>query len=135
MAAVRRMNYFRVTIGDRPGELLEIMQELKGKAIGLSMLWAFGTDQGKGLVYLVAKSTEKLRAVLREKGLPTEEGTGFYLSGADRTGAFLKTLEALANGDVNIKAIDGIAVGGKFGSFLRVAREEVEKAAAALGAK
>jgi hypothetical protein len=53
----------------------------------------------------------------------------------DKTGVLLKSLEALAQANVNIKTTIAIAVSGKFGSIIWVDAMDVEKAAQVLGAK
>jgi len=135
MAKVVRGTYFKATLEDKPGALLKVMQDLKAKNIALSGLWGFGTSQGKAHLYAIPKNPEKLRNTWKASGLLAEEGTGFWIKGADRTGALNKSLEALASAGVNIGAIHAIAVGGQFGSFLWVSAENVNKAAQALGAR
>ena len=135
MGKVERVTYFMANLDDKPGELLKIMQELKAKNVNLSGLWGFGTEPGKAQLFVVAKNPDKLRNLWKASGLLAEEGTGFFVKGADRTGALLKTLEALAGAGVNIRAIDAIAVDGHFGSFVWVNAADVPKAAKALSLK
>ncbi len=135
MAQIERVTYFMANLKDKPGALLKIMQELKAKNVGLAGLWGFATHQGKAQLFAVAKNPNKLRNIWRSSRLLAEEGAGFFVKGTDRTGALIKTLEGLANAGVNIHAIDAIAVGGRFGSFIWVDPSNVKKAAKALGAK
>ena len=133
MAKVKRVTYFMANLEDKPGELLKVMQNLKDKKIGLKALWGFGTHSGKAQLFVVAKKVEKLRDLWKSSGLLTEEGTGFLIQGSDRTGAMIESLQTLAGGGVNIHAVDAIAAKGRFASFVWVQREDVEKAAEALG--
>jgi hypothetical protein len=135
MARIQRVTSFVANLPDNPGELLRVMQDLKGKNVSLSGLWGFATEPGKAQLYVVAKNPDKLRKAWKELGMLSEEAPGFLVTGTDRPGALLKTLEALAGAGINITAIDAIAVGGKFGSFIRVNTAEVDKAASLLGAK
>ena len=57
------------------------------------------------------------------------------MKGADKTGALVKSLEAIAQASINIMAIDAIAVSGNYGSIIRVAPPDVDKTATALSAK
>ena len=134
MAKVNRVTYFMANLEDKPGELLKIMQDLKGKKIGLKGLWGFGTHSGKAQLFVIAKKAEKLRDIWKASGLLAEEGTGFLISGEDQTGAMIQSLKTLAAGGVNVHAVDAIATKGRFASFLWVKPEDVEKAAEALGA-
>jgi hypothetical protein len=133
MAKVNRVTYFMANLEDKPGELLKVMQDLKGRKIGLKGLWGFGTHSGKAQLFVVAKKVEELRKFWQESGLMAEEGTGFFIRGDDKTGAMIESLQALAEGGLNIHAVDAIATKGRYASFVWVQREDVEKAAEALG--
>jgi|RhiMetdeSRZDD1v2_1073273.scaffolds.fasta_scaffold79057_1 hypothetical protein len=133
MAKIRRVTYFMANLEDKPGELLKIMQDLKVQKIGLKGFWGFGTHSGKAQLFVLAKKVEKLRKFWQESGLLAEEGTGFLIRGDDKTGAMIESLQALADAGLNIHAIDAIAAKGSYASFVWVQREDVEKAAEALG--
>ncbi|MBI3006074.1 MAG: hypothetical protein HYY49_11770 [Ignavibacteriales bacterium] len=135
MAKPMRMTHFKANLEDKPGALLSILKDLKAKNLGLSGLWGYATGEGKAELYVITKNPDKVRNAWKDSGLLAEEGTGFWLKGSDRTGALLGPLEALAKAGVNIVAIDAVAVGGKFGSFVWVKPEDVDRAAKALGAK
>ena len=133
MPNVQRVTYFMTNLKDKPGALLKIMQGLKAKNIGLAGLWGFGTHDGKAQLFVVAKNPSKLRKVWKASKVLAEEGTGFFIKGTDRTGALLKELESVAKARINIHAVDAIAVGGRFGSFIWVSASDVKRAAKALG--
>jgi len=135
MANAERVKYFLANVKDKPGALLKIMRDLKEKDIGLAGLWGFGTAAGKAQVYVVPKNPARLRYAWKTSGLLADEGWGFFVKGADRTGALLPTLEALANSGINIMAIDAISVAGKYGSFIWVDKKDVSKAEKAFGLK
>lgn len=133
MATVQKMSYFVASINDEPGALLKIMQELRSLNIGLSGLWGFGTHDEKAQLFVIAKDSERLNRLWQEKGLISKEGSGFFVRGEDRTGALIDSLERLVKADINIHAIDAIAIDGLYGSFIWVNPEDVEKATNALG--
>jgi hypothetical protein len=133
VAKVKRVTYFMANLEDKPGELLKVMQNLKDKKIGLKGLWGFGTHSGKAQLFVVAKKVEKLRDLWKSSGLLAEEGTGFLIQGSDQIGAMVESLQTLADGGVNIHAVDAIAAKGRYASFVWVQREDVDKAAEALG--
>lgn len=134
MAKVQRVKYFMAHLEDKPGALLEVMQKLKEKKVSLGGLWGFGTQGGKAQLFVVARDPARLKRAWKSAGLLAEEGTGFWVSGADRPGALNTTLKALADAGVNIHAVDAIAVGGRFGSFIWVEPGDVARAGKALGA-
>ena len=135
MAKVQRITHFKITLEDKPGALLAIAKGLKGKNTSLVGLKALESQPGKSAAYLIPRNADKLRSTLKSLGLAFEEGTSLFVKGTDKTGALIKSLEAIAGAGVNIRATDAIAIGGNYGAFFRVASADLEKAAAALGAK
>jgi len=135
MAKAKRVTYFVANLEDKPGSLLKFMLDLKSQNIGLVGLWGYGTTEGRGMLYAVAKNPDKLRAAWKGTGVLAEEGTGFMITGSDRTGALVKSLEAIAGAGINIRMMDAIAVGGRFGSLLWVDASQIDNAAKALGCK
>lgn len=132
MAKPERMTCFVVNVADQPGTLLKFMSSLKTKNISLASLSGFVTTPGQGQIYAVAKNADKLRSVLTASGYQAEEKTVLFVKGTDRAGALLKTLESLADSGVNIEALNAVAVGGRFGTFIWFNKADVEKAADAL---
>jgi hypothetical protein len=135
MAKAQRVIFMKVNLRDQPGVLLGVMQDLKSKKIALKSLWGFGKQDGGAELYAIAKDPEKLRNAWKSPDLPAEEGTGFFLKGTDTTGVLVKSLEALSHVNVNIRAINAIALSGKYGTIIWVDPADVEKTAQALGAK
>ncbi len=134
MATTKRVTYFKAKVEDKPGALLALAKNLKTKNLGLVSLKGVGLA-GQGDILVVTKSPDDLRNEWKAMGALVEEGTAFFLSGEDKTGALLTSLEALANAGVNIVATEAIAVGGRYGAILWVAPSDMEKTAQALGAK
>jgi hypothetical protein len=135
MANFKTVTYFKTTLEDKPGVLFAFAKEMKSKNLGLLALWAYGTQPGRGELYCIPKNPDKFREAYKPSGIQIEEGTGLFLKGADKTGALVKTLETIARVGVNIMAIHAIATGGNYGSFVRVAPEDIEKTAKAVGAR
>ena len=135
MAKAQRVTNFNITLDDKPGTLLAIAKDLKSKNVGLVGLMGHGTPTGQAEVYLIAKTPDKLRNAWKSSGVIVKEETSFFVKGADKTGALVKSLEAIAQAGVNITSIDAIAVSGNYGFIVRVAPADVEKTGKALGAK
>jgi hypothetical protein len=133
--AAQRVTFLKANLKDQPGAVLGIMQDLKTKNIALKSLWGFAKRDGEAELNAIAKDTEKLRNAWRYSGLLAEEGTGFFIKGADKTGVLVKSLEALAQANINMKAMLAIALSGKYGTIIWVDPADVEKTAQALGAK
>ena len=135
MAKPQRVTYFKISLEDKPGSLLAVARDLKAKNVGLIGLRGLDIQAGRAEVTLIARNPDKLRNACKSSGMGFEEATGFFVKGADKTGALVKTLEQLAKAGVNILVSDAMAVSGNYGFFIQVAPADVEKTAAALGAK
>ena len=61
------------------------------------------------------------------------EGTCFHLEGTDKTGALVDILRQLADDGINLRAVDAMAVEGRFGCCLWVAEHEIEHVSQVLG--
>jgi len=133
MAKSKRVTYFKARIENRPGALLAVAEDLKTKNLDLLGLKGLA-HAGEGEILVIAKDPEKLREAWASVGMLIEEGTAFYISGEDKTGALAASLDALAKAGVNLAAIEAVAAGGKFGSILWVAPEDLDKTAQALEA-
>ncbi len=133
--AAQRITYMKAHLEDRPGALLQVMEDLKSRNIALLSAWGFATREGRAELFVIPKAPDKLRALWKQSGTLVEEGVGFLVKGTDRTGALVKTLETVSAAGINLTAVHAIAVAGKYGSFLWVAPGDVEKMAEALGAR
>jgi hypothetical protein len=135
MVKPQRVTYFKINLEDKAGSLLGIAQDLKSKKIGLVGLGGQEIQPGKAEIHLIARNPDKLRNAWKSSGMNFEEGTGFFVKGADRTGVLVATLDALAKAGVNIVMSEAMGVGGNYGCFIRVAPADVERTAQALKAK
>lgn len=135
MAKSQRVLYFKASLEDKPGALLTIAKDLKSKNLGLVGLWGYATVPGRAELYVIPKNADKLRNAWKAQGIVFEEATAFFLKGGDKTGALVKSLEAIAQAGVNIVANGAIGVKGQYGSFVWVAQADVDKTAQALGIK
>jgi hypothetical protein len=134
MGTAKRVSYFKAKIDDKPGSLYNFAKDLKAKDLGLLSLK--GVGQGThGEILVVAKSPDKLRTAWTAAGVLVEEGTAFYLSGVDKTGALQSDLDALSKAGVNIVATEAVVAGRSYGAILWVDPADVDKTAKALGAK
>ena len=126
--------YFKAKLEDKPGAALAVAQQLKAKNVGLVALWGHSTQTGEARMYCVPKDADKFRNFAKAAGIAVEEGSGFLLRGADKTGALVKSLDTIAKAGANIVALHAIAAGGNYGAFVRVDPADIEKVGKALGA-
>ncbi len=135
MASARRVTYFKARIEDKPGAFLAVMKDLKAKNLGLGGGWASPAEPGWTSLYVIPSKPEKVKNFWKSTSLLAEEGTAFFVKGTDRTGALVKTLDAIHRAGVNLNQTVGVAFGGKFGVFFIVAAGDVEKMTKAIGAE
>ena len=135
MPKSKRVTYIVAKLDDKPGAALRLIADLKTSNIALVGLWGYGMPDGKAQMYAVAKNPDKLRTKWTGAGIIAEEGTGFMITGADKTGALVKTLEEIAAAGINIKMMDALAAGGRFTSLMWVDPSQIENTAKVLGCK
>ncbi|UCD76220.1 MAG: hypothetical protein JSV91_04715 [Phycisphaerales bacterium] len=109
---------FSITLEDRPGALAALSLKMQEAGIELLGLWGYGGRAGTGKLYCVPKDARQFREFAQDEGLEVEEGLTIYLSGADRGGALVESLELIAQGGINVHAIQAISVHGEFGCFI-----------------
>jgi hypothetical protein len=135
MAQVQRVKFLKTNVKNQPGELLAIMRNLMSKKISLKSIWGFSKQGGESELVVIAKDIEKIKSDWTSSGMAVEEGTTFFIKGTDKAGALIKHLQVLADVQINLKAINAIAVSGKYGTLVWVDPADVEKASQVLGAK
>ncbi len=129
MAKAKCFTFLKIQVTDNPGVLLRLMQQLKISGISLKSLWGYSKPNGVADVFLIPKEkeVEKVYTHLTHEYAGIEKGTAFFIQGVDKAGALLKLLQVLAENNVNIRAIQAIAVSGKYGSMFWVNDADVAK--------
>lgn len=123
----KRLTYFAVDVPDKPGELAKFSKKLKEANLNLSGLWGFGVGQGKARIFCVPQDGARVKGAMEKAGIQAKEGNCFFLTGEDRPGALVDTLDRIASSGLNIHALDAIALGGRYGAYLWVDEKDVEK--------
>ena len=136
MAKIRTVEYFKLSVPDRPGEGAKLLRSLKQQDVGLLAFSAFPEGRGSQVDFVPEDSRGFLRAA-RSLGWEIEAAkTGFLMQGKDRTGALASLLRKLADARINVIAIDAVGAGKRrFGAIFWVAPKDVAKAAKLLKAK
>jgi hypothetical protein len=115
--AVQRVEYFYVTVPNKPGEGARYLAALRGAGINLLAFSGFPEGRGSQLDFVPA------------------DAAAFLIAGADRVGAVADVHAKLAEANINVTAIDAVCGGaGQYGAILWVAPRDVNKAAKLLGA-
>jgi hypothetical protein len=132
-----RVEYFAVTMDDKPGIGADIGKRLTKENVNLLALQAFPVGAGKVQVDFIPENTELFGKAARKLGISIgPPKTAFLVQGTDRAGALGETLERLGTQGINVRATSGVACGGnRYGAIVWVSPADVEKAARALGAQ
>ena len=132
---VRKVDYFYVTVSDKPGEAAKVLAGLAAHGVNLLAFSGFPSG-GKGQLDLVPEDSAVFaRAAKKLKLKLSKKKSGFLLQGSDRVGAMTKTLSTLAKAKINVTALDAVAGGGRFAAIFWVKPKKVDKAAKLLRAK
>ncbi len=131
---IRVVEYFYVTVPDKPGEGARALNTLKDAGVDLLAFSAFPQGRRAQLDFIPADPAAFRQAAKRAKWRVVGPKRGFLAQGADRAGVIAELLERLAGAKVNVTAIDAVSVEGRYGAIFWVAPRDVRKTAALLGA-
>lgn len=133
---VRRVEYYYVTVPDRPGEGARVLSALKEGGVNLLAYLAFPTEGGNAQLDLVPEDAAALRSVADRSGWQlTGPKRAFLVQGDDRVGAVADYARKLGDAGINITAAAAAAAGGgRYGMILWVKPQDYDEAARALAA-
>jgi hypothetical protein len=127
--AVRIVDYFYVTIPDRPGEGARALDLLRSEGVNLLAFAAFPEGRKTQADFVPEDSAAFRRAAKKAKWKVTGPKKAFLVQGDDRIGAVADMLAALGAAKINIIALDAVSVHGRYGAIFWVAAKDVKKAA------
>jgi hypothetical protein len=133
--SVRKLDYFALTVADRPGEGARLVAALKDNGVNLLAFSGFPAGR-KAQIDLVPEDSGALRAAAKKLKLALgPRKTCFVIQGDDRVGALADTLQKLADAKINVTAIQAVTAGmGRYGAIFWVKPRDAAKAAKTLGA-
>jgi hypothetical protein len=126
--AARLVDYFYVTIPDKPGEGARLLETLRQEGVNLLAFSAFPEGRRSQADFIPEDSAAFRRAAKRAKWKVTGPKKVFLLQGDDRVGALADVARALANAKVNVTALDAVSVHGRYGAIFWVAAKDLKKA-------
>jgi hypothetical protein len=133
---VQRVEYYYVTVPDKPGEGDRILSALKDSGVNLLAYLGFPLGGARSQIDLVPEDADALREAAQRAGVTLSEAKhAFLIQGDDRVGAVADTTTKLAEANINVTAAAAAGAGaGRYGMLLWVAPADYEKAADVLGA-
>jgi hypothetical protein len=133
---IRKVDYFSTVVPNTPGQTFRVLSTLV--SAGVNLLACTGTPLGRrARIDVVPDDNRKFGAAARKAKLRfTPRKTGFLIQGDDRPGALADNLKRLADGRVNVAAVDGLSAGkGRWGAIVWVSAKDVRRAGRLLRAK
>jgi hypothetical protein len=132
---VRIVEYYTVSVHDRPGEGYWVYSRLQEAGVVLLGAAGFPVDRGRAQLSIVPTDPAALVAAARacecELSPPKR---AFLVQGETRVGAMADIYGRLEQKGVNIVAAHSVAAGaGRWGMLLWVKPDDVDRAAKALG--
>ena len=132
---IRLVDYFYITVPNKPGEGARALQILKDAGVNLLAFSGFPQGRRAQMDFIPADASAFKQAAKKAKWKVVGPKRGFLVQGEDRLGAIADLLERLAAAKVDVTAMDAVSIAdGRYGALLWVAPKDVKKAAALLGA-
>lgn len=133
---VRKIDYYYVSVSDKPGEASRILCMLQEAGVNLLGFSGFPEGARKAQLDFLPEDPAAFAKAARKAGLKlSKKKTGFLIQGKDTPGAVAGLLAKLAGAGVNVTSIQAATAGtGRYCGILWVKAADVRKAAKALGA-
>ncbi len=132
---IHRVDYFYIETPNKPGEAARALSILKDAGINLLAFTGFPKGRRAQLDFIPADTTAFIRVAKRAKWKLSAKKSGFLIQGEDRPGALANILGRLADGKINVTAVDAVCAGAnRWGAILWVKPRDLTRAAKTLGA-
>ena len=131
---IRRIDYYYISVPDKPGEGSRILTALHQAGINLLGVSAFPHDARRSQLHLIPKDSAAFINAAKSAGLKTSrKKSGFLIHGEDRPGAVAEVVSKLAQANINVTSVQAFCAGsGRYGGMLWVKPPDLRKAAKAL---
>ena len=131
---IKKVERFSVDVPDQAGEGARVLNALAAGKADLLAAWGYPLGGGNAKIELVPKDAVKMKAAAKAAKIKVKrESAAFCVVDRNKVGALAAALATLAEKGVNIRAVQALAVGGKYGALIEVDSKDARKAAKALG--
>jgi hypothetical protein len=128
---IKRTKFYSIAVEDKPGEVLRFCKAMRDAGVNMMGLWGLGVGSGRGNLYAIPQDAAKF-AKAAQNWKPTEK-TCFVVTGEDRIGVLVDTLDRVAKQGINLQAVDAMGVAGHCGAVLWPQDGDIDKLGKALG--
>lgn len=134
---IRRIDYYDVTVADKPGEAARILTALETAGVNLIAFSGFPQGARKAQLDFMAEDSAAFKKAARTAGLKLgPKKRGFLVQGEDHPGAAGAIARKLSDAGINLTSLQTVCAGaGRYGGLFWVKPGDVRKAGKALGAK
>ena len=134
--SIRRIDYFRTTISDDPGEGFTVLSTLESQGINLLAFTGIPLDDRRIELTLYPESASAFERTAGAAGMQVDGPLpALLVQGDDELGALAGIHRVLAGAQLNVIAATGVADGrGSFGYVIHMRAADVDRAAEVLGA-
>ena len=132
---IRRIDYYYVSVPDKPGEGSRILTALHRAGVNLLGVSAFPHGARRSQLDLIPEDAAAFTKVAKTAGLKlSKRKSGFLIQGDDRPGAVAEIVGKLGQANINITSVQAFCAGsGRYGGMLWVKPPDLRKATKALG--
>jgi hypothetical protein len=129
-ATIRGVEYFYLTVRDRPGESYRLLSQMASLGVDLLAFSAVPMGGETTQLTLFPAQADRLRAAAESGGLALSGPQfAFLIQGDDELGALLGIHRKLAEAQINVFASSGVTDGqGGFGYLIYVRPQDYEQA-------
>lgn len=133
-STIRRVDYFYVTVQDRPGQAYELLSQLAKLGVNLLGLNAIPMGPDSTQLTLFPHDSHALASAAQHARIELNgPHRALLIQGDDEMGALASVFARLADAEVNVYASYAVADGkGHYGNIIYVRPEHFDKAARAL---
>ena len=133
--AIRRIDYYYLSVPDKPGEGARILTVLHQAGVNLLGISAFPHGARRSQLDLIPEDSAAFTQAAKAAELKlSAKKSGFLIQGEDRPGAVAEVVKKLAEAKINVTSAQVFCAGsGRYGGMLWVKAPDVRKAAKALG--
>jgi|SRR5262245_16602447 len=129
-AQIRRVEYYYMTVKDRPGEAYRVLAKLASGGVNLLAFSAVPMGGDKTQLTVFPADAEQLHVVDHDARLTlTGPQPAFLIQGDDELGALVDIHLKLTDAQINVSASSGVTDGrGGYGYVVYIALQDFERA-------
>ena len=123
---IKRVTYFSVSGSDQAGETARLAKHIAEHEINLAAIFSLGVGRGNAEIIAIPLSAPTFRKAIKFTNWVVREGVCFHLTGEDRAGALVETLNQIAQEGINLQAVYAMGVGERYSAYIWCGEKDIE---------